>query len=113
VRGDAGALEQLFVNLLLNAAQAVEEKGSASVGLGTNDQMAVITIEDTGPGIPVELRDRIFEPFFSTRAEGTGLGLAIARRIARVHGGRLRLAEPTRTGAAFEVLLPLAPAEET
>jgi signal transduction histidine kinase len=73
-----------------------------------DEDVVRVTVRDTGPGIPLDLRDRIFEPFFSARKEGTGLGLAIARRIARAHGGRLRLLDGSETGAAFEVEIPLA-----
>jgi two-component system sensor histidine kinase AtoS len=107
VRGDRGALEQLFLNLLLNAAQALDEGGSASVDLTTEDGIAVVSIRDTGPGIPEDLQERIFEPFFSTRPDGTGLGLAIARRTAQAHGGRISLRSSPGAGPTVEVRLPL------
>jgi signal transduction histidine kinase len=68
-----------------------------------------ISVRDRGPGIAPEARDRLFEPFFSTKETGTGLGLALSRRIVERHGGSLRLADPGPPGAAFEVRLPREP----
>jgi signal transduction histidine kinase len=113
VKGDRGALEQLFLNLLLNAAQALDNGGSATVDLTTEEGVAVVSIRDTGAGIPEDLHERVFEPFFSTRPGGTGLGLAIARRSAQAHGGRVALRSSQGSGTTVEVRLPLAPPEDT
>jgi signal transduction histidine kinase len=107
VSGDRGALEQLFLNLLLNAAQALDEGGSASLEVSTENEVAVVSIRDTGRGIPEDLHERVFEPFFSTRPGGTGLGLAIALRIAQAHGGRVSLRSLPGSGTTVEVQLPL------
>ncbi len=106
VRGEPGALEQLFLNLLLNAAQAVEPGGTVTVVLEMKGTRARVAIADDGPGISPEVRDRIFQPFFSTKSDGTGLGLAIARRIAEAHGGRLEIAGADGTGTRAVVTLP-------
>jgi signal transduction histidine kinase len=108
VRGESGALEQLFLNLLLNAAQAQETGGTVRVSLDRDGAWAVVSITDAGPGIPDDVRERIFQPFFSTRDDGTGLGLPIAQRIAKAHGGEVVLAEGTGTGTTVQVRLPLA-----
>ncbi len=108
LRGEPGALEQLFLNLLLNAAQAVSPGGDVQVRVHAEQDEAVVCIADNGPGIPAESRGRIFEPFFSTRPDGTGLGLPIARRIAEAHGGSLTLTSRAEGGTSAEVRLPLA-----
>jgi len=107
VSGDRGALEQLFLNLLLNAAQALDEGGSATLEVMTENRVAVASIRDTGRGIPEDLHERVFEPFFSTRPGGTGLGLAIALRIAQAHSGRVSLRSLPGSGTTVEVRLPL------
>jgi signal transduction histidine kinase len=108
VEGDRAALEELFLNVLLNAAQAVESGGSITVDLATLAGHAVVTVRDTGPGVPEKIRARLFEPFVSGRPGGTGLGLAIVRRIARAHGGDVAVRESSPSGTAVEVRLPLA-----
>ncbi len=106
VRGDAGALEQLFLNLLLNAAQALGEGGRASVALECSTETVSIVIQDTGRGIAPEDLDKVFDPFYSTRPDGTGLGLAIARQIAVAHGGEVSIHSAPGTGTRVEVVLP-------
>lgn len=118
VHGDAEQLTAVFVNLLLNAAEAMPGGGTIGV-LSANERAgpevtAVIrvSVADEGPGVAPELRERVFEPFFSTKPEGTGFGLALALRTVEEHGGRLRLESPLQgSGAIFVVELPLAPEE--
>lgn len=109
VPGDPEQLRQLFLNLLINAVQALRGRGSvaATAGWATRggSRWARVLVADDGPGIPREERGKIFEPFHTTKAEGTGLGLALAARVAAAHGGELRLAE-AGAGACFEVWLP-------
>jgi signal transduction histidine kinase len=116
VHGDAEQLTAVFVNLLINAAEAMAGGGTIGVA-SANEQTgpevtAVISVSvaDEGPGVAPELRERVFEPFFSTKPEGTGFGLALALRTIEEHGGRLRLDPPLQgSGAVFVVELPLAP----
>jgi signal transduction histidine kinase len=108
VAADAAALEQLFLNVLLNAAQALDEGGTAAVRIEAADGRVSVRIRDDGPGIPAEALDRVFEAFYSTRDGGTGLGLPIARRIAQAHGGQLRIHTELGTGTEVEITLPLA-----
>jgi signal transduction histidine kinase len=108
VTGDPAALEQLFLNLLLNAAQALDEGGEAAVMVEPGDEQVTIRIRDEGPGIRTEALDRVFEAFYSTREGGTGLGLPIARRIAQAHGGQLRVHSAAGAGTEVEIVLPLA-----
>jgi len=115
VAGDPASLEQLFLNLLLNAAQALDagkraflDTDPASGGEDAEPGTVTVSIRDEGAGIPVESRDRVFEPFYSTRAEGTGLGLPIARRIVQAHGGRMDIESEPGRGCTVAVTLPLA-----
>ncbi len=110
VKGDLGALEQLFLNLLLNAAQALDSGGVTHVTVAIEDSTVVVTIRDDGRGMTPDQLERVFEPLFTTRAggEGTGLGLTIALRIASAHRGSIRLASEPDRGTTAEVRLPLA-----
>ncbi len=108
VRGDAAALEQLFLNLIQNAAEALSPNGEAVVELSVEDGSASVTIRDAGRGMPAEVQERAFEPFFSTRSEGTGLGLPIARRIASAHNAELTLQSSPGQGTTAVVTLPLS-----
>lgn len=107
-KGDAGALEQLFLNLFLNAANALDTGGRAGVELNQESGRLQVSIWDRGKGIPPDAMDRIFEPFYSTTPEGTGLGLPIARRIARAHGGELEIESTPGEGTTARVTLPVA-----
>ncbi len=108
VAGDSGALEQLFLNLMQNAAQALEPGGEATVAVGAKGERVEVTVSDNGAGIPEHEMSRVFEPLFSTRPEGTGLGLTIARRIAVAHRGTLELESEAGIGTTVTVQLPLA-----
>jgi signal transduction histidine kinase len=105
VLGDEGALEQLVLNLLLNAADATPSGRSAGAQVDTSESDVAVTVWDEGPGIPTEVREKVFEPFYSTKTDGTGLGLAIARRIARAHDSDLeiRSAPPSPTVFRFRL----------
>jgi len=104
-------IDQVFLNLLANAAQAIAGPGVISIETRVDDGMAVVRIADTGPGISPDVMGRIFDPFFTTKpvGEGTGLGLSISYEILKKHGGDIR-AENRRgqSGAIFTVRLPLA-----
>ena len=108
VHGDAAALERLFLNLLRNAAQALGPDGRATVELDVVGGIATVLIADDGSGIPSEDLERVFEPFYSTRAEGTGLGLAIARQIVTAHGGEISIESEEARGTEVRIRLPLS-----
>jgi PAS domain S-box-containing protein len=105
----AGQLRQVFLNLILNALQAVEEGGSVAVSSACEGDQAVVRVRDDGCGIPPEIQHRLFEPFFTTKPadQGTGLGLFISYEIVRAHGGELRVESAPGAGSTFEVRLPL------
>jgi two-component system, NtrC family, sensor histidine kinase HydH len=111
VQGEKDRIQQVLMNLILNAAQAMPNGGTVKVATGTavrgKKNYAAVAVEDDGPGVPVENREKIFNPFFTTKEKGTGLGLAVATRIVDQHGGFLDLAERTEGGTKFELLLPL------
>ena len=109
VRGDAAALEQLFLNLLLNAAQALSPGGRADVSTVVQDATVDVVIRDNGRGVPREIVDHIFEPFVTSKSDGTGLGLSIARQIALGHGGEVAIESVEGAGTAAHVRLPLLP----
>jgi nitrogen fixation/metabolism regulation signal transduction histidine kinase len=108
VRADRDQLTQVMVNLVKNAQEAMPSGGKIWVRTRARDQVAVIEVEDTGPGIKPEDRKRIFEPYFTTKGAGTGLGLAIAARICQEHGGALAVDGQEGKGALFRVDLPRA-----
>jgi signal transduction histidine kinase len=106
VRGDPAALEQLFLNLLLNAAQALDDGGAVHVGVHDDGAVVRAVVRDAGRGMNADVMSRLFEPFYTTRAEGTGLGLALARRIARAHGGEIDVESAPGAGTTVTVRLP-------
>jgi signal transduction histidine kinase len=112
VRGDAGALEQLFLNVIQNAAQALASGGEALVRVDRDRDSAVVAIRDDGAGIPPEDLERVFAPLFTTKEGGTGLGLTIARRIAQAAGGEIHVESTRGTGTSVEIRLPLATVSE-
>ncbi len=107
---DPDQIQQVLLNLFTNAAQAMPQGGRIDVTAEAlpSTAAAAIRIQDDGPGIPAEIRHRIFEALFSTKAKGSGLGLALCRRIVEAHGGSIQVA-PSETGAAFVLVLPTAP----
>jgi signal transduction histidine kinase/ActR/RegA family two-component response regulator len=120
VLGDAGQLQQVLMNLVGNARQAIEQRGNGgSIRLSTkcidSGRRAQLEVSDDGPGIPPAIASRIFDPFFTTKPAGigTGLGLAIVLGIVREHGGEVKVASESGNGAVFSLEFPAAPAEQT
>ncbi len=104
--GDPELLRAVFLNLLLNAAQAMDGRGRIQVrGIPVDGGVRFI-VTDNGPGVPPDVRDRIFEPFFTTKSRGGGLGLPIARRTIELHGGTLALTCPASGGTEITIDLP-------
>jgi two-component system sensor histidine kinase AtoS len=113
VLGNAAELEQLFLNLLLNAHDATPSAGAVAVEVTATESHVIVAVADTGPGLAPELLERVFEPFFTTKARGSGLGLAISAGIAQSHGARLRAGNRAGGGAVFTVEFPLAAVAST
>jgi two-component system nitrogen regulation sensor histidine kinase NtrY len=111
--GDKGQLTQVILNLVENARDAIGDREDGRITVTTkrgdaNDRVMLI-IEDNGPGVPPELKDRVFAPYFTTKQSkgGTGLGLAIVHRIVSDHGGRITISDARERGARFSIELPL------
>ena len=116
VEGDPGHLQQVLMNLVGNAQQAIEHKGhGGTIKLSTRrigERRVLLEVKDNGPGIPQAILARIFDPFFTTKPAGvgTGLGLAIVLSVVREHGGQVHVITPPTGGAVFEIELPAASA---
>ena len=107
VPADAELMEQVMLNLIMNAAQASGRDSVVTVTTSEADGFAVITVEDHGGGIPESLVESIFNPFFTTKQDGTGLGLAIVAKIVDGHGGKMQVKSEWGKGSVFQVFLPL------
>jgi PAS domain S-box-containing protein len=106
VEGDPELLKIVFVNLMINAAQAMKNRGTIEVALRTSGERCEVVFSDHGPGIPSEVREKIFQPFFTTKARGTGLGLPTARRLIEAHGGTIAILCPPGGGTRVTIQLP-------
>ncbi|MAQ18881.1 MAG: hypothetical protein CMN30_29300 [Sandaracinus sp.] len=108
VRIDGMMLKRCVDNLIRNALQALRKSGSeVRIRARREDDRALLVIEDDGPGIPAADRTRVFDPYFTTKADGTGLGLAIVKKVVLEHGGEIHVEESPRGGASFVLSLPL------
>ncbi len=102
-------LNQAFMNILINAVQAIKDRGTITLRTGIQDGEAWVEISDTGIGIPADILPRIFEPFFTTRpiGKGAGLGLSVAYALIQKHGGRIAVESTDGQGASFRIALPI------
>jgi signal transduction histidine kinase len=114
--GDAELIRAALLNLLLNACQAMGGTGRIVVrltsSLTSSGSRMSVEVRDSGPGIPPEMRERVLEPFFTTKARGGGLGLPIAKRTAELHGGSLALVCPPDGGTVVTLTLPVQRASD-
>jgi signal transduction histidine kinase len=110
IRGVSADLEMALINLVVNAIQALDGEGTVTVSTARGDGAVEIAVADTGSGIPVEVRDHLFEPFVTTKAEGkgTGLGLSTVATVVERHSGRIGFATATGSGTTFRITLPAA-----
>jgi two-component system sensor kinase FixL len=107
VSADPEMLRIVFQNLLINGAHAMDGKGKIQVAVSAVDRTCQISFADGGPGIPSEIRQKIFTPFFTTKARGSGLGLPTARRLVEAHDGEITVECPPSGGTSFLVRLPM------
>jgi two-component system sensor kinase FixL len=108
IDADIELLKIVFLNLFINSAQAMKGRGDITVDVSTERGRCQVVITDTGPGIPPEIRTRLFTPFVTTKARGTGLGLSTVKRLIEAHYGEIHVESPAAGGARITVLLPLA-----
>jgi signal transduction histidine kinase len=106
IMADANLLKIVFVNLLVNGAHAMKGRGTIHVSVATLTDTCKIAFADDGPGIPPDVRQKIFTPFFTTKARGSGLGLPTAKRLIEAHRGNITIACPTAGGTIATVELP-------
>ena len=104
---DPAQIQQVLVNLIRNAMQAMTKGGTLTLQTGESSDGVWVSVADTGGGIPPEQLNRIFEPFYTTKKKGSGLGLMIVQRIVRAHGGRIELESQVGRGTTFRIWLPL------
>ncbi|OGC22994.1 hypothetical protein A2291_00900 [candidate division WOR-1 bacterium RIFOXYB2_FULL_42_35] len=104
IKGDNEGLQEVFVNLIQNALNSMPDQGTITLRTYLEDGRVVAEVEDTGKGIPDDIKEKIFDPFFSTRHEGTGLGLSIAYRIIRSHGGDIKVTSQEGKGTTFKLV---------
>ena len=108
--GDGNLLSGALLNVMLNAGEASPEGGVVQVDVERNGAAVRVRVRDSGPGVPADQRERVFEPFYTTKPSGTGLGLALAQRTVEEHGGTIRVEDVDR-GASFVIELPLVAAK--
>jgi signal transduction histidine kinase len=108
VMADRVQLQQVFMNIMLNGIEAMKGMGGelSLKSLKTSDGQLLVSVSDTGVGFPPEQADRVFDAFFTTKAQGTGMGLSISRSIVESHGGRLWAEANSGQGATFHFMLP-------
>jgi signal transduction histidine kinase len=113
IHGDIELLKQVFMNIILNAVQAMPEGGELKIMMGEDNDHIAVQVRDEGVGVNPDMIEKIFDPFFSTKDKGTGLGLAIAHKIMQSHGGFIRAARNEDRGSTFTVYFPKITHENT
>jgi len=109
IRGDRPQLEQAVLNLVLNAVEAMPKGGELRLGVQSREESILLSVQDSGRGMPKKITERLYEPFLSRRPGGTGLGMALVRRTVEAHGGTLRVDSQSGKGTRVEIRLPAWP----
>jgi signal transduction histidine kinase len=114
VKADNDLVKQALLNVVLNGVQAMENGGTLTVVARRDDAAASIEVRDQGAGIPPEIRDKVFNLYFTTKKSGSGIGLAMSYRVLQMHGGSLDFSTEVGSGTTFRLFFPLAstPAKE-
>ena len=108
IRGDPRLLRQAVMNVVVNAIDAMGEQGRLKLGVDNQDGECILSVDDSGPGIPEGIRDRIFDLYFSTKPEGSGIGLALTFRMVQLHGGTIDFESQPGKGTSFRLRFPEA-----
>ena len=111
VKGDPDLLRQALMNISVNAIEAMGRGGKLRVGIEKSRESCMIRVQDTGPGIPPALRDKIFQLYYTTKPRGSGIGLAMTFRAVQLHGGTIEVDGEAGKGTTFRITLPLASEE--
>ena len=109
-QADPALIENVILNLINNAADAMQDmKEDKKIEITSSIEKGriLVTVSDSGPGVPSAIKNQVFDPFYSTKSSGTGIGLSIARRIITDHGGSLNMSESRWGGAKFRIELPI------
>jgi signal transduction histidine kinase len=107
VRGDLDLLKQALLNVVVNGIEAMREGGRLDLELRREEDEYVVSVADQGPGIPPELEDKIFNLYFTTKAEGTGIGLAVTFRVIHLHGAAIDFSTELGKGTVFRMRFPV------
>ena len=107
VEHDSAQIQQMLLNLMLNAIQAIDGSGRVEIRIGSQDSSALLSVSDTGKGIDPAQLQNIFRPFFTTKGKGTGLGLSLAKRIVETHGGKIEVESTRGKGTRFKIWLSM------
>lgn len=113
IMGNDVQLRQVCTNLLVNAMHALKERGDIRISTNVEGESVIAIFEDSGPGVPKEMREKIFHPFFTTKTNGTGLGLAVSQKIIGDHNGGMKLLNRPGRGGVFEISLPVQESAES
>ena len=109
-KADAALIEEMALNILNNAAEAMKTMEAGKKIVVTSnlaDERIILTFSDSGPGIAPDVKDKIFDPYFTTKSDGTGIGLSLSHRIVTDHGGSLTVADSNLGGAEFRIIIPI------
>ena len=109
IKLDREMIKQVLINLMFNSIQAMHKGGDMEIGTKMENNNILIYIKDTGTGIDDEIKNRIFEPFYTTKSDGSGIGLTLAKSIIEAHNGNINFESEKNKGSVFFISLPMEP----